>query len=340
MGAENGPVALVADIGGTNIRFALTGSGGRPGPIRSYACSNFSGPEAAAKAFLAEQAASPRAAAFAVAAPIGGAEVMMTNHPWRFTVEGVRRALGLERLLLVNDFEAIALALPSLESGDVEAIEATGGSVGVSAPALAPVSAMAVLGPGTGLGVSGIIPGPRGWAPIRGEGGHADLAPGTEREAAVVGLLKRRFGHASLERALSGPGLVNLYESVRRLDGVTGSSPTPRPDGVVALARAHASGHAVEAVAMFSALLGAAAGDLALVLGARGGVFIAGGVVPAMGPVFDRDRFRRRFEAKGRFAGYLARIPVSLITAPNPALIGLAALLRDAAPPAPEDDPR
>lgn len=307
---------LVGDIGGTYARFALGLAGQRPGVPRRFACADYEGPEEAIRAFLADMDGSPAAAAIAVAAPVTGDAITMTNHPWRFSVERLRAGLGLARLEVVNDFTAIALALPRLGPDDLD-------KLGGGEPAAG--AAMAVLGPGTGLGVSGLIPGGGGWAAISGEGGHVDAAPWPGREAAVVERLRRRFGHVSRERLLSGPGLVSIYLSLAEIEGRPPTA-TPLPADVAAWAQ-EGDALAGEAAGMFSAMLGAAAGDLALTLGARGGVFIAGGVVPGLGAAFDRDAFRRRFAAKGRFAAYLEAIPSYLVTGPNPALIGLAALL-------------
>ena len=181
----------------------------------------------------------------------------------------------------------------------------------------------AVLGPGTGLGVAGLVPGGAGrLCIVAGEGGHVTLAAGTPREAAVLAQLQQRFGHASAERALSGPGLVNLYDAI----GVLDARPTRtlQPDEVVTGALLGADPACREALQLFGALLGSEAGNLALTLGARGGVYLGGGIVPRLGTAFDALPFRERFEAKGRFRSYLERIPTFVITAPTPALQGAA----------------
>ncbi|MCH7888841.1 MAG: glucokinase [Proteobacteria bacterium] len=327
---------LVADIGATNARFALVRHGTRPEAPVVLPVAEFATIEAAIRAALTRAGAEapPPCAAVAIAAPVADDRVEMTNHPWRFSRQALRRALGLERLVVINDFTAVALSLPRL--GDDDRRQVGGGSPVPRAP-------MGVLGPGTGLGVSGLVPAgdqpsPKrslgfaqagGWTALAGEGGHVDLAPGDDPEPAILERLRRRFGHVSLERALSGPGLVNLYRALAEIAGAAPAddADTPTAPEITARARAKSCPHSIAAVETFCGLLGAAAGDLALTLGARGGVYIAGGIVPRMGPAFDAPRFRRRFEAKGRLGAYLAAIPTYLVTAAEPALLGLAGVL-------------
>ncbi len=316
---------LVADIGGTNARFALVEpdpeSGPAPGEPVALPCADFAGIAEACAAAIARLGAAPRRAALAVAGPVAvpgaGDRVTMTNLDWSFSIRKLCRGLGLERLLVVNDFQAIAWSLPALGGGDVEPI----------GPALAAVegAACAVLGPGTGLGQSGLIPGPDGAAAIAGEGGHVDFAPQDDDQAEIRGLLLGRRDHVALEDILSGPGLVALYKALGALRGL--DAPLDDPAAIAAAGAAEPAG---EACAMFARILGQAAGNLALILGAQGGVYIAGGVVPALGARFDHAAFRQGFEAKGRFAPYLRPIPTWLIRHPTPALIGLARLLHGA----------
>jgi len=193
--------------------------------------------------------------------------------------------------------------------------------------ALAPIG---VLGPGSGLGVGGIVPTQGNWLPISGEGGHVTMAPATVREAAVLDRMRVRFDHVSAERVLSGPGLINLYNTLAEIDGVPASFYTAAQ--ITELGIADQEPHCREAVDMFSAMLGTVAGNLALTLGARGGIYIAGGIVPKFGAAFAASSFRSRFEDKGRMRLYLAHIPTYVITQPIPAFIGLAALLKDPSP--------
>ncbi|HRP66069.1 MAG TPA: glucokinase [Thauera sp.] len=306
---------LVADIGGTNARFALVAApGAAPSHIRVLPCVDFAGPEQAVRAYLAaEGVALPRAAAFGIANPVTGDRVAMTNHHWAFSVDGLRAALGLERLLLVNDFTALALSLPHLAAAELEQIG--------DGQAL-PGQTIALLGAGTGLGISGLVPAGDTWVPLQGEGGHVTLPAGTRREANLIALLAERYGHASAERVLSGPGLVAVHDALRDLDGL----PALALDSATISARGLAGQCPVcaETLHLFCALLGTVAGDLALTLGARGGVFVGGGIVPRLGAFFARSAFRERFLAKGRFRSYLEPIPTRVIRAPYAALTGAA----------------
>lgn len=305
------PLRLVADIGASNVRFGLCTEGESLAALETHPCADFDGVESAARAFLdrADHRAPPREGVFAVAGPVTGDAIALTNHAWRFSIGQLRRALGLERLVVINDFSAVALSLPYLAAGALRRIGA--GSPIADAP-------MAVIGPGTGLGVSGLVPAAGSWIPIASEGGHRDLAAQTDDERTVLRYLQARHDHVSLERVLSGPGLVACFLALGGSD-----DPAPSPSGIGAGAAA-GEATALAAVGVFTEILGAAAGDLALTLGARGGVYVAGGVVPKLGAAFDAERFRRRFQAKGRFSDYVAAIPTFIITAEAPALVGLA----------------
>ncbi len=303
---------LVADIGATNARFGLI-HGRVIAQSRVFPCADFASLEAAAAAYLAAVAPATRPAlgAFAIAGPVTGDRIAMTNHPWVFSVEGVRAALGLERLKVVNDFTAVALSIPRLT--DADRADIGGGTPAPGAP-------IGVLGPGSGLGVSGLIPASDGWIALSGEGGHVTMAPASDRESAILGQLRKAFHHVSAERVLSGPGLVNLYRAVAVLEG---REPADLPPA--GLARSDPA--CEEALETFCAMLGTAAGDLALTLGARGGVYIAGGIPPKLGPFLMNSRFRKRFVEKGRMRDYLAPIPTWVITHELPAFLGLAEAL-------------
>ncbi|MBV2263422.1 MAG: glucokinase [Thauera sp.] len=309
---------LVADIGGTNARFALIEApDAAPTRLRTLRCAEHAGPEAALRAWLEDTGtAVPDFAAFGIATPIDGDAVAMTNHPWRFSVGALRAALGLRRLTVVNDFTALALSLPALGDGDLL-------SVGGGEPRAG--AARALIGAGTGLGVSGLLPAPGGWVPLQGEGGHVTLPATNAREAAVVAWLGARHGHVSAERVLSGPGLVSLHEALRALDGLPHVERTPAE--ITEQALAGGCHHCVEALELFCALLGTVAGDLVLTLGARGGLYIGGGIVPRLGDFFLRSAFRVRFVAKGRFRAWLEQVPSWVIVAPHAALTGASAAL-------------
>lgn len=316
---------LLADIGGTNARFALQAAGTSPKAFARLRCADFPDLIAAVRAYLAavRPARAPTEAAFAVASPVVGDRIRMTNHPWSFSVNEVRDGLGLDGLRVINDFEAIAWSVPRLGSRELRKIGRG------RARARAPV---AVIGPGTGLGVSALIPQKEGWKALASEGGHVTPAPASARESEVIGILRRTFEHVSTERLLSGQGLVNLYGALCELEGrASGPESLSRqnmaPERVTKAALEGSDVIAAAAVAMFCEMLGTMAGNLALTFGAHGGVYIAGGIVPKLGRAFGRSGFRRRFEDKGRFSTYLAAIPTYVIAHPRPALIGLASML-------------
>ena len=255
-------------------------------------------------------------AAFGTASPVTGDEIAMTNHQWRFSIENLRREFGFRQLHVINDFAANALAVPQLEADDRI-------QVGRGLPvAQAPIG---VIGPGTGLGISALVPWRGGFAPIQSEGGHATMAPADERESSVLDLLRRRYDHVSAERLLSGPGLVNLYNALCELSGTPAAQLAPAQITDARVGKQDE--RAAEATAMFFAMLGTVAGNLALTLGARGGIYIAGGIVPKLGGALMQSRFRDRFEAKGRLRDYVVAIPTYVIMRPLPALLGLTQLL-------------
>jgi glucokinase len=315
MNTENYP-RLLGDIGGTNARFSWQERRGDPlTAATTYACANHVSLTAAIRYYLADHSkGAPRYAGIGIATPVTGDYVQMTNHHWSFSIAGMQQALGLRRLVVMNDFTALALALPALKSSEMHQI---------GSGTAAPEAALAVIGPGTGLGVAGLIPTELGnLVPITGEGGHVSLAASDALESKVVDRLKQRFGHASAERALSGPGLVNLYEAACSLSGQTVQALDPAD--VIALARSAQDASCVMALDLFFKFLGGVAGDMALTFGARGGVYIGGGIAPRLLPELQSSAFRERFESKGRFQGYLSKIPTFLIdTAVSPAFIGV-----------------
>jgi glucokinase len=312
-------VGLVGDIGATNARFALVEPDGNMTPARVYALNDHASLADALDAYLAEESrrSPPAQAVLAVASPVTGDQVTLTNHPWTFSIEAVRRRYGLRRLRVLNDFAATALAIPHL--GISDRVQIGRGAPVEGAPA-------GLIGPGTGLGVSLLIPTPGGGMPIEGEGGHVTMAAADARESAVLELMRARYDHVSAERVLSGPGLVNLYNALCELAGMPAAS--FKPAQITNPRTWSEDVRTRDATAMFCAMLGTVAGNLALTYGARGGVYIAGGIVPRLGPTFERSEFRARFEAKGRLRSYLVAIPTYLIVRPIPALLGAAALLK------------
>ncbi|MFQ6017542.1 MAG: glucokinase [Kiloniellaceae bacterium] len=316
MAAATAP-GLLVDIGGTNARFALAGAGGIGHETR-LAVADYPGPVEALRAFLERTgpAPPPRRAALAVAGPVQGDSARLTNSPWKVAAADLRAAFGFERITLVNDFAAVAWAVPRLAAHDL--VKIGGGQARPSAPA-------AVIGPGTGLGVAGLVPAEDGPLVLVSEGGHVTMAPADAREDRILDRLRRGFGHVSAERVLSGGGLVNLYEALAELDG---STAPPRTAAEIA-AQALAGDCPMSAAALqaFCAMLGTVAGNLALTLGAGAGVYIAGGIVPRFPEYLEASNFRARFEAKGRFRDYLAAIPTWVVVHPDPAFLGLAGLL-------------
>ena len=308
----------MADIGATTTRCALIDDKGQELAPESFENTDFTGVAGVLSVYLDHRRASdrPTRAALAVAAPIAGDEVQMINIAWRFSQRELQETLRLKRLQVVNDFAAIAWAMPLLTPADVVRI---GGGESV------PRTTLAALGPGSGLGVSALVPAADGWALMAGEGGHVSMPAATREEQDVIALLRDRFdGHCSAERVLSGPGLVNLYVALAELAGR--GRPTVTPEDVTNLAR-QSEPLARKTLAMFFAMLGTVATNLAVTTGARGGVYIAGGIVPRLVEQLAKSEFRARFEAKGRYRQYLAAIPTHVITAPLPAFRGLKYLL-------------
>ena len=310
---------LLADIGGTNARFALQAPGGPFVDIEVLACRDYDHIKDAIDAYLARAGARGHAtagirhAALAIANPVEGDFVSMTNHHWCFSTAALRDACGLATLLVVNDFAALAQALPHLDACGRERIGGPDAAVVEARP-------LGLVGPGTGLGVSGVVPAGGGrWIALAGEGGHASFAPVTRDEMRLLDALWEEHGHVSAERLLSGPGLEAIHR-VLAGESLPAAAITARAlDGSCAACRA--------TVDAFCAILGSVAGNVALTLGATGGMYIGGGIVPRLGPLFHASAFRERFEGKGRLQPYLARIPTWLVTEPYPALRGVAALL-------------
>lgn len=309
---------LVADVGGTNARFAWQA---RPGEtitdVRVLPAADFACLQDALRTYLDGLGrGTPRSAAIAIANPVTGDRVHMTNHHWSFSQSGVKAEFGFQTLRVLNDFTALALALPSLPRQDLD-------QVGGDAPQAN--SAMGLVGAGTGLGVSGLLPDGRGgWVALDGEGGHVTLPASTAREHVIMQALTQRYGHASAERVNSGQGLLDTFKILCESDDAPfGHVVSPADVTEAALNQTHP--HAVEALNMFCALLGSVAGNLALTIGARGGIYIGGGIVPRLGAWFHTSPFRERFETKGRFKPYLQSIPVWVIRSQeSPALLGAA----------------
>ena len=294
---------IVGDVGGTHSRFAwVEGPGAGLTHFVDYTNADHAGLGDVLARYLAEEGRpAPAACAIGVASPIDGGKVEMTNSRWSFTPADLQRRFGLARFEVLNDFEALARGLPTLTPDEV--MQVGGDAAGKEGAALA------LLGPGTGLGMSGLLRTAHGPVAVVGEGGHTTLAAADADEDELLAALRRAHGHVSAERVLSGDGLVNLYRAICAVAGRAPADHTPAD----ITSRVDTDADCRGAVGSFFAFLGSVAGDLALTLGARGGVYIAGGIVPRLGDAIVHSRFRERFEAKGRFAAYLAPIPVWVI---------------------------
>jgi glucokinase len=301
---------LLADIGGSNSRFALASPGGRPERILIIDNDAHASLEAGIAHYLEETGARPRAAVLAVAGPIDGENVALTNRAWRFHRSELASAFGFSRLHIVNDFEAVAWSLPNLGASDTRPL---------GKPATPREGVKIVLGPGTGLGVAALLPAEGRWHVVASEGGHASFGPQAADEFEVFARLLREHRSISAETIVSGPGLVRL---ARALDPQTACR---EPKTIVASALAREPS-AQAAARLFVRLLGRFAGGLALTFKAFGGVYITGGVAGALGPLLDEPQFRAAFEAHPPYEPLLAGIPTLLVTCPEPGLTGCAAL--------------
>jgi len=310
---------LLGDIGGTNARWAWQEVASAPlQDISVMPCHASASLYDSAENYLAATGhVRPLCVGIGIATAVLGDTVRMTNNSWIFSIAQLKQSLGAQRCLVINDFTALAMSLPVLTKSDLRCV---GSGVTIAG---API---ALIGPGTGLGVSGLVIADRGqYTALSGEGGHVTLAAVDDQEAALLTLLRTRFGHVSAERVLSGPGLVELYRAVCELTGAAAQnlSSADVTDGAIA----GANQECVKAAYFFTSFLGNVAGNLALTLGARGGLYVGGGIVPLLGSAFNTTLFRKRFEDKGRFKDYLSAIPTWIITASTPALIGASRAL-------------
>lgn len=313
---------LVADIGGTNARFAiLPDADAAPMEFPTVGTADFATLDAAIRgAILDRTAIRPASAVLAVAAPVDGDEIPLTNCDWVVRPRRMLETLGLEQVLVLNDFEAQALAVAALGPEDMERIG--GGEAEARAGRV-------VLGPGTGLGVAGLVHCRGVWIPVPGEGGHVDIGPRSARDRAVFPHIETIGGRVSAEQILCGRGLVNLYRAVAAADGLAPRLTTPAE--ITAAALATSDPVAVEALDMFVTCLGRLAGDLALIFMSRGGVFLTGGIAQKIVPALKSGRFRAAFEDKAPHGAVLKAMPVHVITHPLAALAGLAAYAREPA---------
>lgn len=312
-------VYLVADIGGTNSRFALCehGSVDLLCP-RKYPNKEFDTLSDVVEAYIEEVGQKPEKACMAVAGPAHLDQVKLTNISWHFSVDAYKKHFGMDELLLTNDFTALAMSIPHLGDENYTQIGEQG----------QPIEKMpiAVLGPGTGLGVSGLLWNGYGWTPLQGEGGNVSFSPNSSEECEILKLARKRLDHVRTEDFVSGTGLKLLHELRCELHGK--EPEILAAEEITWRAKMSAGGFCHETINVFCGMLGSAASDMALTLGAMGGVYIGGGVAPQLEEIFANSPFRERFDAKGRFADYVRAIPTYLLLSHSRnALIGAAAML-------------
>ncbi|MCG7199322.1 glucokinase [Marinobacter pelagius] len=310
--------SLVGDIGGTNARFALVEQGDvQPQAIEVLTCAEYDNLDRAVVDYLQRVGVnSVTQACLAVASPVRGTQVRMTNNHWRFDTEDVRQQFGWSAFKVINDFTAMALGVPHVPQTNL--VHVCGGPGDPRRPRL-------VMGPGTGLGVSGLVPINNGWVPLMTEGGHVDFAPTDDVEMGILRILKARFGRVSVERILCGQGLLNLYQAHAEIRGV--AAPLDAPEKITAAALESTDSLARETLRHFCEILGRTAGNGVLTLGSLGGVYLCGGILPRFLEFFLESPFRNGFEDKGRMRPLLEYTPVYVVTEPYTGLLGAAEAL-------------
>lgn len=310
--------ALVGDIGGTNARFALVEQGGfEPQAIEVLACGDYGTLDEAVVDYLARAGVAEVAeACFAVASPVTGTQIRMTNNHWRFDTEEVRARFGWRTFKVINDFTAMALGVPHVPEHNLVPVCGGPGD---------PHRSRLVIGPGTGLGVSGLVPITNGWVPLMTEGGHVDFAPTDDTEMAILRILKARFGRVSVERILCGQGLLNLYQAHAEIQGLP--APLDAPEKITAAALGQEDALARASLRHFCEILGRVTGNAVLTLGSTGGVYLCGGILPRFLDFFLESPFRAGLEDKGRMRPLIERTPVFVVTEPYTGLLGAAEAL-------------
>ncbi|MDX1456091.1 MAG: glucokinase [Marinobacter sp.] len=312
--------ALVGDIGGTNARFALVRTGQvQPESIEVLACNDYANLDDAVVDYLARTGVGAvEEVCLAVASPVRGTQVRMTNNHWRFDCEDIRQRFGWKAFKVINDFTAMALGV--LHVTDDHLVPVCGGEGNPARPRL-------VMGPGTGLGVSGLVPTNTGWLPLMTEGGHVDYAPTDDLEVAILDILRARFGRVSVERILCGQGLLNLYQAHAELQGL--DAPLNAPEKITAAALDDTDPLARQTLRHFCEILGRVAGNAVLTLGGFGGVYLCGGILPRFLDFFLESNFQHGFEDKGRMRPLLEATPVFVVIEKYTGLLGAAEALRN-----------
>jgi len=315
----NNNVNIIADIGGTNMRVAIAGEHGDISAIEIYACADYAGLAEVLNNFIEKHQLHNKdiSACLAIACPVDKDLIVMTNLPWQFSQQALKAQLQLHELVLINDFTAIAHAIPQLT--DSQKVQIGIGEVIADKP-------ISICGPGTGLGVANLVPLNQGWLSLSGEGGHVDFAPVDQQEAEILNFLNTKYARVSYEQLLSGLGLEQIYQALSFIkNGVASELPAKE---ITARGLANTCELCAETIAQFCRVLGSFAGNLALTLGSYGGVYIAGGIVPRFIEYFENSDFRTRFEAKGRMSGFNQPIATFVVTEEQPGLMGAAAYLR------------
>lgn len=312
---------LVADIGGTNARFALVTGKHQDNyqieHIRILTAADYPSCAAAMRAYLDQIGDfTPRAACVAIAGPVVGDTVRMTNLSWEFSCEAMAQTFGFTRFIAMNDFAAVAAACGQVTSEHL---------ITVKQGTAIPAATKAVFGPGTGLGVAGLVNHSGQWLPVPCEGGHVNLAAATPLEADIIKAAMTVHGHVSAETFISGPGLVNLHQAILMVHGLAAQNITPAEITQAAMTQANTT--CVETLNTFCSFAGAFAGNLALTYGAKGGIYVAGGIFPRFTDFLLASPFQQRFSEKGVMSHYLESIPASLIIHPETAFVGAAAWL-------------
>ncbi|MFG6667502.1 glucokinase [Halomonas sp. HNIBRBA4712] len=314
--------ALIGDIGGTNARLALVIPGDTaPYDMHNLPCADYAGPTEAIKDYLQRVGAidemAPQEACLAFACPVHHERVRMTNNPWDFNKSDVQAALGFSVFKVINDFTAQALGVPHVDEAHLFEVQAG---------AAEPHAARLIIGPGTGLGVAGVFPGRHAWIPLPTEGGHVSFAPTDDHEFALLRFFQRRHGRVSVERLLCGQGLFELYLAYCEFEGAAPRFDTPAEVSEGADA---GDGLARAALLRFLKILGDVCGDATLTLGARGGVYLCGGILPRLLDWLPASALVEAFNAKGRMARYNAEIPIHVVTHPWTGLLGAAEALHN-----------
>jgi glucokinase len=311
-------IKLVADIGGTNIRLAIVEPSNKLANIEVFQCADFPSLESVIRSYLEQYHYNPAdvSACLGIACPVEQDHIVMTNLPWQFSKSALKKQLGLENLWLINDYTAVAHAIPLLS--DTQKVKIGGGEVVAHKP-------IAVCGPGTGLGVANLIYHEDQWICISGEGGHVDFAPIDETEILILKYLLKKYRHVSYEQLLSGLGIEQIYQALCQINQQTAQAFAAKDITAKALAKECAL--CEETLERFCQILGSFAGNLALTVASFGGVYIAGGIVPRFIEFFKQSGFRQRFEEKGRLSALNQHIATYVITESQPGLVGAAAYL-------------